>query len=42
MIASAAATDRANERPTEATARRTGGILAVHGIQSRTIDDELA
>ena len=29
-----AATDGANERDTEATAQRTSGLLAVHGIQS--------
>jgi hypothetical protein len=34
MAASIAATDGANEHAVEATARHTGGLLAVHGIQS--------
>ena len=41
MVASAA-TDGANERTAEATARRVGGLLVVHGIESRTIGHELA
>ena len=42
-MASAATTiNGAIERDAEATARRTVGLLAVHGIQPRTIGDELA
>ena len=42
MAASATATAGTNEHAAEATARRAGGLLAVHGIQSRTIGLELA
>ena len=42
MAALAAATDGTNERDAEATTRRTGGLLAVHVIQCRTVGDELA
>ena len=42
MVASAAATDGANEHAAEATARRAGGLLVVHGIQSQTVGLELA
>ena len=42
MASVAAATDGANERDAEATTRCRGGLLAIHGIQSRTIGGELA
>jgi hypothetical protein len=42
MAASATATNGVNERNAEVTARRAGGLLAVHGIQSRTVGGELA
>ena len=38
----AATTNGAIERDVEAIARRTGGLLAVHRIQSRTVGNELA
>jgi hypothetical protein len=42
MAASAAAINGTNEHNAEVIARRVGGILTVHGIQSRTVGDELA
>ena len=41
MASVAAAIDGANERDAEATTC-VGGLLAVHGIQSWTVGDELA
>jgi hypothetical protein len=42
MVASAVAADGANERDAKATVQCTGGLLAVHGIQSRIVGDEQA
>ena len=42
MASAAAAADGTNERAAEATARRTGGLLAVRGVQPQTIGHELA
>ena len=42
MAASAVAADGANERAAKTKIRRVGGLLAVLGIQSRTIGHELA
>jgi hypothetical protein len=42
VASSAATTNGKNERTAKAIAWRADGLLAVHGIQSRTIGDELA
>ena len=42
MASTVAAIEGANKFDVEATTRRRGGLLAIHGIQSRTIGGELA
>ena len=42
MASTAAATVRGYQHTAETTAGSTGGLLAVHGIQSQTIGLELA
>ena len=42
MALVAVAIDGANKRDAEATTLRTGSLLAVHGIQSRTVGDKLS
>ena len=42
MAPTAAATVRGHQRAAKTTAGSTGGLLAVHGIQSQTIGLELA
>ena len=42
MAPTAATIVRGHQRTAETTTRSTGGLLAVHGIQSQTIGHELA